>query len=61
MNAVRNIRDGQSFFDLIPSAIDEIYNSFTTFLQTSLNEINRILGSMTDGMKGCDELPAKIF
>ena len=28
---------------------------------SSLNEINRILGNMADGMKGCDELPAKFF
>ena len=37
MNAVRNIRDGQSLFDFMPPAINENYNSFTTFRQTSLN------------------------
>ena len=60
MNAVRNIRDWQSFLISCPLLSTKTTIPLaTTFRQKTLNEIIRILGSMADGMKGCDELPAK--
>ena len=52
---------GKAFLFHDPCLDEKNNNSFITFRQTSLNEINRIPGSIADGMKSCVELPAKFF